>query len=99
MLYDFSALGIDPTEDVTGIALLTATPPLTAVFGMTVEPAACPGDPNCDGLVNVADLGIVLSDWGVCPASESCRADLSNDGAVDSNDLTILLVHWRRQPG
>jgi len=53
-----------------------------------------PGDLNCDGVVDGADLLILLSAWGECPAPNDCPADLNNDGSVDGADLLILLSNW-----
>ncbi len=48
-----------------------------------------PGDINIDGVVNGADLAMLLSQWGG-PGS----ADLNSSGAVDGADLSILLSNW-----
>jgi len=49
------------------------------------------GDLNDDGVVDSADLLILLSSWGVCAG---CPADLDGSGVVDSADLLILLGNW-----
>jgi len=51
-------------------------------------------DLNCDGVVNVSDLLILLSQWGLCPPSGDCPADLNDDGVVNVSDLLILLSNW-----
>jgi hypothetical protein len=48
-------------------------------------------DLNCDGLVDGADLGILLLSWGV---GGDPAADLTGDGLVDGADLGLLLVLW-----
>ena len=48
------------------------------------------GDLNNDGLVNGADLAILLGAWG----SSDPIADLSGDGEVGGADLSILLGNW-----
>ena len=48
------------------------------------------GDLNNDGVVNVFDLSILLSDWG----TTTTLADLNNDGTVNIFDLSILISHW-----
>lgn len=54
----------------------------------------CPGDFNDDGMVDGADLAVLLSAWGVCPPKGSCEADLNADGEVNGADLAILLGNW-----
>ncbi|MCB9848993.1 MAG: hypothetical protein H6814_11330 [Phycisphaeraceae bacterium] len=49
-------------------------------------PPACVGDLNGDLVIDTADLGILLAQFGG-PGS----ADLNNDGVVDTADLGILL--------
>jgi hypothetical protein len=48
-------------------------------------------DINRDGIVNSADLSILLSQWGSCGA---CSADLDGNGSVGSSDLARLLAAW-----
>ena len=55
-------------------------------------PPAPPGDLNGDGLVNGADLGLLLNGWGTC--GTPCPGDLSPNGTVDGADLGILLSNW-----
>jgi hypothetical protein len=53
-------------------------------------PSVC-GDVNGDGIVNGADLGLLLGAWG--PAAGS-PYDLNRDGSVDGADLGLLLGCW-----
>jgi hypothetical protein len=53
-----------------------------------------PGDLNGDGLVNGADLSILLGDWGTCPPKGTCLGDINGDGVVNGADLSILLSNW-----
>jgi hypothetical protein len=46
------------------------------------------GDLDGDGLVNGADLGVLLGSWG------TAGGDLNADGATDGADLGILLGNW-----
>jgi hypothetical protein len=48
-----------------------------------------PADLNGDGVVNGADLGVMLGQWGTAGA-----ADLNHDGVVDGADLGALLGAW-----
>ena len=53
----------------------------------------CLGDLNSDGVVNIADLFILLGSWGPCPPPpDECPADLDGDGEVGILDL-LLLFH------
>jgi len=58
---------------------------------VTLSLGAPTPDLNGDGVVDGADLGILLQSWGTCPA---CPADLNEDGVVDGADLGILLQSW-----
>lgn len=53
--------------------------------------SACDADVNGDGVVNAADLSLVLSGWGACTG---CAADVSGDAVVDGIDLSIVLGRW-----
>ncbi|MDG1361638.1 MAG: PHB depolymerase family esterase [Phycisphaerales bacterium] len=47
-----------------------------------------PADLNGDGVVDAADLGLLIAAWG------TAKADLDGDGTTDSADIGILLVAW-----
>ncbi len=53
-----------------------------------IDPA-CTGDIDASGVVDGADLGILLSTWGA-----TGPADLDANGTVDGADLGILLSAW-----
>ncbi|MFO0874548.1 MAG: CARDB domain-containing protein [Phycisphaerales bacterium] len=56
---------------------------------MTVAPRVVLGpDLNLDGVVDGADLGLLLGNWG------GIDGDLNGDGVVDGGDLGILLAAW-----
>ncbi len=57
-------------------------------------PPCALGDLNCDGVVDVSDLLILLGQWGTCADPNDCAADLNGDGIVDVSDLLILLGNW-----
>ncbi|MEY3025118.1 MAG: hypothetical protein RLZZ238_15 [Planctomycetota bacterium] len=48
----------------------------------------CPADFDGDGLVNAADLAVVLANWG------TDAADLDGDGSTGASDLAVLLDAW-----
>jgi hypothetical protein len=52
----------------------------------------CTGDMTADGIVNGADLGVMLSAWGNCTGG--CAADLNRDGVVNGADLGVMLSTW-----
>jgi len=52
---------------------------------------ACPADVNDDGLVNAADLALLLGAWGPRPGD---LADLDGNGVVNAADLAALLGSW-----
>lgn len=58
-----------------------------AMVPTAVETCA-PADLNCDGVVDGADLGILLGAWG------TPDGDLNGDGETDGADLGILLGAW-----
>lgn len=55
------------------------------------EITPCAADLNGDGLVNAADLAILLGAWGGC---RGCLADLDASAGVDAADLAMLLGAW-----
>jgi hypothetical protein len=52
----------------------------------------CLADLNDDGVVQGADLGLMLAAWGSVQAGVA--ADINRDGAVDGNDLGLMLAGW-----
>ena len=50
------------------------------------------GDINDDGIVDSADLSLLLIDYG--QTGESLPTDLNGDGMVDSGDLNLLLLYY-----
>jgi phosphoribosyl-AMP cyclohydrolase len=49
------------------------------------------GDLNLDGVINAADLAVLLAFWGV---PNPPVGDLDGDGTVNGADLATLLVNW-----
>ena len=73
----FSTIDVDP-----GLVLQVR------VVSGTGTPLA--GDLNADGIVNGADLALLLSRWSTADAA----ADLNGDGTVGGPDLGLLLSNW-----
>jgi hypothetical protein len=67
----------------------TSTTDSSASIVAVGSPALRPGDLNGDGVVNGADLGILLAAWG-----GRGPADLNGDGTVNGADLGIQLANW-----
>ncbi len=53
----------------------------------------CPADLTDNGLVNGADLGLVLAAWGTNGADQA-GSDINADGIVNGADLGLLLAAW-----
>lgn len=53
-----------------------------------------PGDLDGDCHVTIADLSILLADFGCGPPSGSCRGDINGDGYTALADLSILLSNY-----
>ncbi|MCA9286717.1 MAG: hypothetical protein KDA22_15950 [Phycisphaerales bacterium] len=67
--------------------------PVTGVanFVVTIESAVpCAADLDGNGIVDGADLGELLAQWGTAGPS----GDLNGDGTVDGADLGLLLAAW-----
>ena len=52
--------------------------------------APCPSDLNGDGIINTADLGLLLAAFG----TNDTAVDINNDGVADTADLGILLADF-----
>ncbi len=74
-------------EDVPG----ESTHETTLRLEVTIGDAGPVGDLNGDGIVNGADLGLLLGAWGACVG---CSEDITGDGQVDGADLGLLLGDW-----
>ncbi|XOV74567.1 MAG: hypothetical protein ACFHWZ_13750 [Phycisphaerales bacterium] len=66
-----------------------------AIDGFRVSYFACddpsiPGDANGDGLVDLADLNMVLANFG----QTTDIGDVTGDGAVDLGDLNLVLAEF-----
>ena len=61
-----------------------------------VCPCNLPGDANCDNIVNLADLTLVLNNWLQEVDTSGTNGDVvgSNDGFVNLTDLTLVLNNW-----
>lgn len=73
-----------------GLGTAVAVPSQLANFSVVTPPATTylPEDLNQDGKVNLTDLSILISNWGI---PQNKDTDLSGDGTVGTKDLSILL--------
>jgi len=63
--------------------------------GFARSALSIPADFNGDGLVNGADLAVLLANWGPCPpAPDPCPANLNDDEFINGADLAALLSNW-----
>ena len=67
------------------------------IGGVGFTGGGCAGDLDGDGDTDLADLGILLADFG-CTAPGPCPGDLDNDGDTDLADLGILLADFGCEP-
>jgi hypothetical protein len=74
---------------LTGAFFCQSAGPGHYEFTFSVDPIE--GDLNGDGVVDGADLGLLLAAWGSC---NGCPEDLNDDGEVDGADLGVLLGSW-----
>jgi hypothetical protein len=49
-------------------------------------------DLNCDGKVDITDVGILIYYWGTTSAGQ--KADINKDGVVDVSDVGIMVYDW-----
>ncbi len=54
----------------------------------------CAGDINCDGFVDLNDLAIFLSNYGMTSGATWKDGDFDGDGDVDLSDLALLLANY-----
>ena len=62
-----------------------------------VGASACPWDLDCDGVVGVGDLLILVHNFGPCDGE--CPADFDEDGFVGASDLVALIANLGECPG
>ena len=68
-----------------------------ATLNLTIETSSCnqPGDANCDNIVNLADLALVINNW-LTATDVGQNGDVvgSNDGFVNLSDLSLVINNW-----
>jgi len=63
-------------------------------LGKNLFCTGCPGDLNNNGVVDGADISVMLGFWGLSEVGIPVGADLDNDGVVSGSDLATLLSNW-----
>jgi len=58
----------------------------------TCDGAACPGDLDMDGDRDLADLSVLLSNYGLTGGATAEQGDITGDGNIDLEDLSLLLA-------
>jgi len=62
-------------------------------FNITAtNPCGNPADLDGSGVVDSADLSLMLLDFGRCEVATNCPADLDHSGEVDSGDVSLMLL-------
>ena len=56
--------------------------------------APCPADLDHTLIVDLADLLLLLGNWGSCPPEGDCPGDFDDNGIVGVSDLLALLANW-----
>lgn len=84
----------EPSEALIDRVFMTASgyDTLTITDAVVTLPRAstpCPGDVDGSGIVDGADLGVLLGSWGA-----SGPSDLDGSGVVDGADLGLMLGSW-----
>jgi formylglycine-generating enzyme required for sulfatase activity len=64
-----------------------------AALAVPTAHAQCPGDVTGNGLVNGADLGLVLAAWS-SDGTDEPGSDVNQDGVVNGADLAFVLGAW-----
>ena len=86
----------DQVTESNGLSIVETVSAGNAFFVMVAPPCdeggpcQCEGDFNGDGVVNGADLTLLLNAWG----TSNDGLDLDGDGLIGGADLTILLSNW-----
>ncbi len=82
--------GLVPGSYLLSVSRVTTTGFASiAALAWIVDVTAVPGDLNGDGIIDGADLGMLLSNWG-----GTGMGDVDGSGTVDGADLGVLLSAW-----
>jgi glucose/arabinose dehydrogenase len=83
--HNLTAVARDPTGNITS----------SSIIAVTVSNSSKIGDLNSDNAVNIFDLSILLSNYGITKAQASIPAcDINNDNLINIFDLSVMLSHY-----
>lgn len=90
-----SYLGRIPSAQLLAASICLAAGLLCPHAAIAASPSI-PGDANGDGVVDIADLKLLIAAWNSTPSSPNWnpKADFDGDGAVVLMDLKILVTNW-----
>jgi hypothetical protein len=78
----------------TKLVTISTTLDNTSAFVITSRSLLTAGDANCDGTVDVGDLGILAANYGTTRNVSWTQGDFTGDGIVDVGDLGILAANY-----
>ncbi len=55
---------------------------------------SCPGDVNGDGMVGLADIAIITSNWTFTVPPAPVAADLDANGSIGLGDIAVVIGNW-----
>lgn len=97
---DFGVLGADMLQQTDGVNeylyIIGGSIGETRLVWAPVPCDSIPGDLDCDGVVDLADLSRLLAAFGTCEgdAAYDPGADITGDGCIGLGDLSILLANF-----
>ena len=88
---DYSAVNVDPADGTFWAHHEYAEGSSWRTWVQNFGPLCRPADVNCNGVVDFADLLLVLQAWGPC---KGCPEDISGNGNVGFEDILLLFQAW-----
>lgn len=92
-------------EDPAAIAAQTTTNVYSNAIGVRSRPQEekpktekeeenkpASADFNGDGIIDGADLGLLLGQWG----TRGSKLDLNGDGIIDASDMKLMMEQWTK---
>ena len=78
----------------SGSVVLVGMPRTSEEAGSAFAAGCRRSDLDGDGVVDLADLLMLLAAWGVCECTYPCPGDGDLNGRVEVADLILLLTDW-----